>query len=1469
MLSEGRRVERSVKPSNCVIENKEEWRKRRRGDRGEDSIGNEKMRPNRNRVVWGRRQDDRERNEISVRNHEEEITIYYATSNRIPLHSGQSFDCGPMQQHIVIDSNEQQHLQQQQSQPQPINIGRHAYFETIKNKWNSNQEIADILCSVQVQWVSSHMIQRPASGTQLIFPRYDGTWFKNDEYIWRRRREGKLVREDHMKLKIHKQQVISANYVHSAIVPTFHRRVYWLTHNPGYVLVHYLNESNADAGIRQTADKIAECMTSNNVHISIHQLTDQLIPIYAHCLKAEEVQLLANNVAEILHVRNTNQLARQQQTQQNSAIEPNREYHLERRNSCSSAFRRGLSSIALRRQPSANSEIDANYIGTMMKKFGCGNSPVAPVCACGPSTSSGIGATSSGTGPESLSPSGETDARSSNMDEDLSIYRQPSVKSSLNGNSNSSMYIDRGAVSSSPMSNSNNNNNTPSNVMKTSMNTPSTSTTVPIAALSPSSSGLEGGGTILVVGGWYMKGHEYQLAFGKKRVPAKLVQAGVLSAIIPEFSKAETVKIQVYCNDKIVSSPHDFSYVEEIDKEEAIKRHNEDLQALFERIRIIAYALNAYHIIENLSTFSCNESSLCNIIRQIEQHFVSTNNPMIHHQLITGNAQMHTKNVLHIAAALDFDRVFEAIFSLSRHFDYCREFDVVARDVEGCTPLHIAARHSSCRVARFIIGANPSSVDVLDDRGRTPSELANGDEIAATIMANIEKQEDEERDRHVNATELWVMTNGETVTREHLLLSKLSKTAIEEKETKNADAKSNCSMMSEIVGASHAAQFRGNSRDIEDDCDSCFIDSEDVNRSQLHVEISMDTDVHVPDSPKMARLFRVVTSPGVVVSDIARAKMADLARQIIEALPERIKRQTEVSSLFEDDDSGMSSHHLAFTSQNNPMLSQNNMCCDSMDSSCNVVDQLYDMMDERSFASTSTRANTFECDCLDFDKDLGEFFTINVDKSIDPIQQRLANLKFNDDEQRDVYEAAMVIQRAYREYRARNTSRRQEDIERRAALKIQGCYRRYKQFCYFKKLHNAAIVVQKHFRMRKNNDKEENGMCGSVSNVPEHPTLDGQSIRIQVPQNNSSLLREHRAATTIQLAYRGHRKRQAAARKIQNFMRQSRNKLRKMHAQNDDATFCVPQQPQQLQSVQVQQQPPQQQQQQPISQIHQQLSHNEISTHLSMGICQAMAGSSSQTQATPKLSNNFDRTRTINGESNRWHISELMIRRLGEATFYRAESPSQTSLVSYRHSEVSLPSVDYSQQDNISCNTLFAEPWPESVESRKHVKKLEADPSQRIVTRDEIAETESNLCKKLSLIVDLTSDFTTDATKLYESADELLKELRTKIRIYIYYLDVEMADVEKLLRFNVDRSSICDDRIDWLLHYTKCHKEMRRILTELSEDVCEDLENSLELRAKGIIGKKPSQSTITILSNMREGMQKASRLLGCVPRQRA
>ena len=44
-----------------------------------------------------------------------------------------------------------------------------------------------------------------------------------------------------MKLKVQGTECIYGCYVHSAVLPTFHRRCYWLLQNPDIVLVHYLN----------------------------------------------------------------------------------------------------------------------------------------------------------------------------------------------------------------------------------------------------------------------------------------------------------------------------------------------------------------------------------------------------------------------------------------------------------------------------------------------------------------------------------------------------------------------------------------------------------------------------------------------------------------------------------------------------------------------------------------------------------------------------------------------------------------------------------------------------------------------------------------------------------------------------------------------------------------------------------------------------------------------------------------------------------------------------------------------------------------------------------------------------------------------------------------------------------------------------------------------------------------------------
>lgn len=67
-----------------------------------------------------------------------------------------------------------------------------------------------------------------------------------------------------------------------------------------------------------------------------------------------------------------------------------------------------------------------------------------------------------------------------------------------------------------------------------------------------------------------------------------------------------------------------------------------------------------------------------------------------------------------------------------------------------------------------------------------------------------------------------------------------------------------------------------------------------------------------------------------------------------------------------------------------------------------------------------------------------------------------------DREQRELYEAAKIIQKAYRSYKGRQ--QQEQDKERQAAIIIQNYYRRYKQYAYYKQMTHAATVIQNGFR---------------------------------------------------------------------------------------------------------------------------------------------------------------------------------------------------------------------------------------------------------------------------------------------------------------------------------------------------------------------------------------------------------------------
>lgn len=77
---------------------------------------------------------------------------------------------------------------------------RYSSFHT--TQWNF-QEIAAILISFQrhAEWQSREVKVRPRSGSMLLYSRKK-VRYRRDGYCWKKRKDGKTTREDHMKLKV-------------------------------------------------------------------------------------------------------------------------------------------------------------------------------------------------------------------------------------------------------------------------------------------------------------------------------------------------------------------------------------------------------------------------------------------------------------------------------------------------------------------------------------------------------------------------------------------------------------------------------------------------------------------------------------------------------------------------------------------------------------------------------------------------------------------------------------------------------------------------------------------------------------------------------------------------------------------------------------------------------------------------------------------------------------------------------------------------------------------------------------------------------------------------------------------------------------------------------------------------------------------------------------------------------------------
>ncbi|KAA8531287.1 hypothetical protein F0562_005996 [Nyssa sinensis] len=113
--------------------------------------------------------------------------------------------------------------------------------EEAKARWLRPNEIHAILCNYKYFSVSIKPVNLPQSGTIVLFDRKMLRNFRKDGHNWKKKNDGKTVKEAHEHLKVGDEERIHVYYAHGQDNPTFVRRCYWLLDKTleHIVLVHY------------------------------------------------------------------------------------------------------------------------------------------------------------------------------------------------------------------------------------------------------------------------------------------------------------------------------------------------------------------------------------------------------------------------------------------------------------------------------------------------------------------------------------------------------------------------------------------------------------------------------------------------------------------------------------------------------------------------------------------------------------------------------------------------------------------------------------------------------------------------------------------------------------------------------------------------------------------------------------------------------------------------------------------------------------------------------------------------------------------------------------------------------------------------------------------------------------------------------------------------------------------------------
>ncbi|XP_026985958.1 calmodulin-binding transcription activator 2 isoform X5 [Sagmatias obliquidens] len=965
-------------------------------------------------------------------------------------------------------------------------------------RWNTNEEIASYLITFEKhdEWLSCAPKTRPQNGSIILYNRKK-VKYRKDGYLWKKRKDGKTTREDHMKLKVQGMEPVSWQclygcYVHSSIVPTFHRRCYWL--------------------LQQRPSRVAQVVPGGAVgtaeaHVSWHQveLWERDRGVLCRAAGAADPghppdQACTPNSRLSLQWRPCPQ--RGQTYGGGQGVSPDFPETEAAHTPCpalepAAALEPQAAARGPAPQPRAGGRrgncffIQDDDSGEERKAQGA--APPVPSPPPSPTPS-----------PAPLEPSGR-------VGRGEALFGGAGGASELEPFSLSSFPELMGELIS---------DEAPSGPAPAPQLSPALST---ITDFSPEWSYPEGGVKVLITGPWTEAAEHYSCVFDHIAVPASLVQPGVLRCYCPAH-EVGLVSLQVAGREGPLSASVLFEYRARrflslpstqldwlsLDDNQFRMSILERLEQMEKRMAEIAAAGQAPYRgpdappIQDEGQGPGFEARVVVLVESMIPRSTWRGPERLAH-----GSPFRGMSLLHLAAAQGYARLIETLSQWrsveTGSLDLEQEVDPLNVDHFSCTPLMWACALGHLEAAVLLFRWNRQALSIPDSLGRLPLSVAHsrGHVRLARCLEELQRQE--------ASAEPPFALSPPSSSPDTGLSSVSSPSELSDGTFSVTSAYSSAPdgspppaplPTSEITMEMVPGQLSSGAPEAP----LLLMDYEATNPKG-----PPPSPPPLPPAPDGRAAPAETDSPPAV--DVIPVDMISLAKQIIEATPERIKREDFVG----------------LPEAGAPMRERTGAV--GLSETMSWLASYLENVDH--FPSSAPPSELpFERGRLAIPPapSWAEFLSASASGKM---ESDFALLTLSDHEQRELYEAARVIQTAFRKYKGRRLKEQQEV----AAAVIQRCYRKYKQFALYKKMTQAAILIQSKFR----------------SYYEQKRFQQSRRAAVLIQQHYRSYRRRpgppHRPTGTLPARNKGSfltKKQDQAARKIMRFLRRCRHRMREL-----------------------------------------------------------------------------------------------------------------------------------------------------------------------------------------------------------------------------------------------------------------------------------------------------------------------------------